>query len=149
MHTEAAVPETDDLKRGVPSSTDVRVLYDRMGGENGLRALVEAFYDIVEFESEGRALLLLHMGGHGVAHSRVEQFDFLSGFLGGPRLYVERHGHSNVRHMHEHVEIDAAARDDWLACMSTAIDRVGLAGDVKRDLMTNFTRVAFMLRNKD
>lgn len=131
------------VRHGLP------LLYDRVGGENGLRTLVETFYDIVEFEAEGRGLHLLHLRGHGVAHSRIEQFNFLSGFLGGPRLYVERHGHSDVRQMHVHVEIDAEARDAWLTCMSMAIDRVGLSADVKRDLMANFTRVAFQLKNKD
>lgn len=144
-----------DRSLGPASAKDAQVrhalplLYDRVGGENGLRTLVETFYDIVEFEAEGRGLHLLHLRGHGVAHSRIEQFNFLSGFLGGPRLYVERHGHSDVRQMHVHVEIDAEARDAWLTCMSMAIDRVGLSADVKRDLMANFTRVAFQLKNKD
>lgn len=114
-----------------------------------MRKLVETFYDIVEREPEGRLLHPLHLRGHGVAHARVEQMDFMSGFLGGPRLYVERHGHSNVRQMHAHVEIDADARDAWLTCMSLAIDRVGLSQAVKAELMKSFTRVAAMLKNKD
>ncbi|WP_083567517.1 group II truncated hemoglobin [Hyphomicrobium sp. CS1GBMeth3] len=125
------------------------LLYQRVGGEGGVRKLVEMFYDIVEFEPEGQVLHALHLRGHGVAHSRVEQFNFLSGFLGGPRLYIEKYGHSNVCEMHAHVEIDAEARDAWLNCMSIAIDRVGLLPDVKTDLMAAFTRVAFMLKNKD
>jgi len=135
--------------QGSAPLSESRLLYDRVGGETGLRALVETFYDIVEFEPEGRELHLLHLRGHGVAHSRIEQFAFLSGFLGGPRLYVEMHGHSNVREMHAHVEIGASVRDAWLNCMSIAIDRVGLSADVKKDLMTNFTRVASMLKNRD
>jgi hemoglobin len=129
--------------------TKSRLLYDRVGGEAGLRGLIETFYDIVEFEPEGRVLHILHLRGHGVAHSRIEQLAFLSGFLGGPRLYVEKFGHSDVREMHAHVEIDAEARDAWLNCMSIAIDRVGLPPAVKRELMASFTRVAFMLKNKD
>lgn len=124
-------------------------LYDLVGGEDGIRKLVETFYDIVEFEPEGRSLHLLHLRGHGVAHSRIEQLNFLSGFLGGPRLYAEKHGHSNVREMHEHVEIDAAAKDAWLLCMGIAIDRVGLPAEIKSRLMTPFTRVATMLVNRE
>lgn len=132
-----------------PSVKKVKLLYDLAGGEDGIHRLVEVFYDIVESEPEGRVLHILHLRGHGVAHSRIEQFNFLSGFLGGPRLYVEKFGHSDVRQMHAHVEIDAEARDAWLKCMSMAIDRVGLAPDIKGQLMTNFTRVAMMLKNKD
>lgn len=125
------------------------LLYDRVGGEEGVNRLVETFYDIVETEPEGAPLLVLHMRGHGVAHSRIEQFYFLSGFFGGPQLYVEHHGHSNVRQMHAHVEINEQARDAWLTCMSMAIDRVGLAANVKAQMMGTFTRVAGMLVNKN
>ncbi len=124
-------------------------LYDAVGGAEGVRRLVETFYDIVEHEPAGEILHLLHLRGSGVAHSRVEQFNFLSGFLGGPRLYVERHGHSDVRQMHEHVEINAAARDAWLACMTEAIARCALAPATRDRLMTHFTRVAHQLRNRD
>lgn len=125
-----------------------RSLYDEVGGEDGLRRLIETFYDIIEYEPEGKRLHLLHLRGHGVAHSRIEQLNFLVQFLGGPRLYSEKHGHVNVRQMHEHVEIDAASRDDWLNCMSEAIDRVGLSAPVKDQLMTHFTRVAALLINR-
>lgn len=147
--SEARAHDRDDRSEPATAKRAAPLLYDRVGGDSGLRTLVETFYDIVEFEPEGRGLHLLHLRGHGVAHSRIEQLNFLSGFLGGPRLYVERHGHSDVREMHAHVEIDAEARDAWLTCMSMAIDRVGLPADVKRDLMANFTRVAFLLKNKD
>ncbi|MBS0250679.1 MAG: group II truncated hemoglobin [Proteobacteria bacterium] len=126
-----------------------RLAYELVGGEDGIRRLVKEFYDIVEKEPEGRVLHILHLRGHGIPHARIEQFNFLSGFLGGPRLYVERYGHSDVRQMHKHVEIDPAARDAWLKCMSMAIDRAGIDVDVKHQLMTNFTRVAMMLKNKD
>lgn len=133
---------------GAPGTSDTS-LYDMIGGEKVLRDLVETFYDVIEHEDAGKLLLVLHRRGHGVAHSRIEQFDFLSGFLGGPRLYVAHHGHSDVRYMHEHIAIGPAERDAWLNCMSTAIDRVGLDADIKQRLMTPFTRVATMLINRD
>ena len=114
-----------------------------------MRALVKCFYDIIESELEGRALHVLHLRGHGVAHSRIEQFNFLSGFFGGPSHYVQKHGHSDVRTMYEHVEITAEARDAWLNCMSIAIDRVALPLNTKQELMRHFTRVAMMLKNRD
>ncbi|KAB2942331.1 MAG: group II truncated hemoglobin [Hyphomicrobium sp.] len=122
--------------------------YDLVGGEKGLRNLVETFYDIIEREPEGRVLHVLHLRGHGVAHSRIEQFNFLSGFFAGPSLYVQKHGHSDVRQMHEHVEIDAEAKDAWLNCMAIAIDRVGLPADIKARLMAPFARVATLLVNQ-
>lgn len=125
------------------------LLYDLAGAAEGVRRLVETFYDIVETAPEGAPLHILHMRGHGVAHSRIEQFDFLSGFFGGPRLYLERHGHANVRTMHAHVEINPEARDAWINCMSMAIDKVGLTAEIKAQMMEPFKRVAQLLVNTD
>ena len=63
-------------------------------------------------------------------------------FLGGPRLYKEKHGHANVKTMHEHVEINKEAKDAWLKCMSMAIDEIGYDETIKNTLMTTFTGVA-------
>ncbi len=125
-----------------------QTLYDLAGGEAGVKNLVQVFYDIVETNPDGHKLHLLHLRGNGVAHSRVEQFNFLSGFLGGPKLYVEKHGHSNVRTMHEHVEITNESKDIWLQCMSMAIDAVGIEVTIKEMLMNNFTAIAERLINQ-
>ena len=123
-------------------------LYDLIGGEEGIIKLVNVFYDIVETNPEGHKLHLLHLRGNGIDHSRVEQFNFLSGFLGGPKLYVEKHGHSNVRTIHEHVEINSEAKDIWLKCMSVAIDHIGIVPTIKDKLMSNFTAIAERLVNR-
>jgi hemoglobin len=123
-------------------------LYDQLGGEQALRRLVDEFYDIIEFEPEGASLRRLHLLGHGIAHSRQEQFLFLTGFLGGPSLYAQRHGHSNVRELHHHVEIDEAAKDTWLRCMTTAMERAGLPADVSQRIMSHFAQVAATLVNR-
>jgi hemoglobin len=123
-------------------------LYDLVGGEAGVVNLVKVFYDIVEAEPFAHKLLLLHLRGNGLAHSRVEQFNFLSGFLGGPKLYVEKHGHSNVRTMHEHVEINAETKDIWLECMVRTINQIGLEAATENKLMKNFTAAAESLVNR-
>lgn len=122
-------------------------LYQRLAGEPGLRAVVEAFYDLIEQDPRFERLHRLHLRGHGVAHSRHEQFDFLSGFLGGPRLYVERHGHSRLREIHAHVPIDAEMRDLWLEGMRLALDRAGVTGSLAEALMRHLGHAAEMARN--
>lgn len=124
-------------------------LYDLIGGENGVKNLVKVFYDIIETRPEGHKLHLLHLRGNGIAHSRVEQFDFLSAFLGGPKLYVEKHGHSNIRTIHEHVDINNEAKDIWLKCMVMAIDELGIATSTKDKIMGNFTVIAERLVNRN
>ena len=124
-----------------------QTLYDLAGGEGGVKNLVNLFYDIVETNPEAHKLHLLHLRGNGIAHSRLEQFNFLSGFLGGPKLYVEVHGHSNIRVMHEHVEVNAESKDIWLKCMSMAIKSIEMEATAKEKLFNNFKVSAERLVN--
>ncbi len=127
----------------------MQTLYERIGKDR-LRELVKVFYDIVESNSEeGAVIFNLHLKGHGINHTRMAQLEFLSGFFGGPRYYVERTGHSDIRHIHEHVEIGPAERDAWLVVMQKAIDQVGFEADLKTQLMATFTRAAEITRNRD
>ena len=103
-------------------------MIDVIGGEDALRALVERFYDLMETLPETVHLRHLHYEGHGLDHARVEQFDFLSGFMGGRRHYEERHGHMDVRMVHDHVPIRPQDAESWLACMDQALAGEGLTG---------------------
>ena len=67
-------------------------LYDFIGVEEGAAKLVNKFYDIVENNVEGYKLRILHLRGSGIAHLRVEQFNFLSGFLGEPNYMLKKMG---------------------------------------------------------
>jgi hemoglobin len=127
--------------------THAASLLEQIGGEPALRRLVERFYDLVEKDPRGSALLKLHFRGHGVPHSREEQFNFLSGFLGGRRYYLEKHGHMDVRLMHAHVPVSAEVAEDWLALMDRAIDDTQLSGPPAERMRTAFRRVALMLIN--
>lgn len=122
-------------------------IYERIGSEAGVRRLVQAFYDLIETHPAGEPVKLLQLRGHGIAHARIDQVNFLSGFFGGPKLYAEKYGHSNVRQIHEHVEIDEAARDSWLACMDMALDQVGAEPALKQEIMHSFTVISNLLVN--
>jgi hemoglobin len=130
-----------DLNRASP--------YQRIGGEAGVHRLVNAFYDVVENDPVGAPLMIMHNRGHGIAHAREAQFEFLSGFLGGPQLYAEHHGHSNVHKMHEHLAIGIAERDAWIACMEKALHALAAEPGIRKLLMQHFSRVAEALRTRD
>ena len=122
-------------------------VYEEIGGEEGVRRLVETFYDIVEAAPEGGALRVMHNEGNGLRHAREAQFLFLSGFLGGPQLYVEQFRHANVKQVHAHLHIGPAEAQSWLSCMDKALAKTAGPETHKR-LMQSFTRVAEALTAK-
>ena len=56
-------------------------MFQQIGGEEPLRRLVNAFYDIVETHPDGEPVHKLHQEGFGVAHLREAQFEFLAAYL--------------------------------------------------------------------
>jgi hemoglobin len=130
------------------AATPFQTPYERIGGEAGVRLLVNTFYDLVETEPEGEPLRVMHNAGNGLAHARVAQFMFLSGFLGGPQLYVEQFRHSNVKQMHAHLSIGEVEAKSWLSCMEKALART-TDEETAAVLMKTFTRVAQALKNRE
>lgn len=122
-------------------------LIEQIGGEEVVRTLVERFYDIVEESPEGAQIVKLHKRGHGMSHARAEQFNFLSGFMGGRQYYKEKHGHADVKFMHEHVPITEEDAENWLKCMDQALTDLDLSGPAIERLRSVFRRVALMLVN--
>lgn len=122
-------------------------MLDQIGGEAGLRKLVAHFYDLVETEPEAARLLALHMDGHGLAHTREEQFNFMSGFMGGRQHYLEKHGHMNVRDIHAHVPIFGEDAGLWLSVMDRALTDLVHLGPKTDRLRATLRKVALMLVN--
>jgi len=79
--------------------------------------------------------------------SREKLFEFLSGWLGGPPLFMQRRGHPRLRMRHLPFSIDNAARDAWLLCMERALDECVNDALLKEMLRGAFGRMADHLRN--
>jgi hemoglobin len=122
-------------------------MIDRIGGEAQVRLLVNHFYDLIESLPRGRAIMEMHLKGHGLSHVRPAQFEFLSGFFGGRRYYHERHGHMSLRDIHAHLEIKAGDAEDWLAVMDRAMAETGVGDMDRAEVMATFRRAALMLVN--
>ena len=66
-------------------------VYDALGGEQGVLALTDRFYDLMDLEPQYAALRAVHSDTLDYARDRL--FKFLSGWLGGPDLYQQQYGH--------------------------------------------------------
>jgi len=97
-------------------STEVS-LYEAAGGADTIRALVAAFYRRMQ-EPGFEDLLALHPD---LPKAEDRLFKYLTGWTGGPPLFVQEFGHPMLRARHLHVRITTQGRDQWLACMHEAI----------------------------
>ena len=120
-------------------------LYDLIGGEAGLRSLVERFYDLMDSSPEAARIRAIHP--KSLKQSREKLFLFLSGWSGGPQYYVERFGHPRLRMRHMPFSIGTVERDQWLWCMNKALDESDLDPRVIEFLKIRFAEAADFLRN--
>ncbi len=118
--------------------------YEAIGGEARVRALVDAFYDRIRDTSPQ----LRAMHPEDDAESRQKLFEFLSGWLGGPPLYVQRRGHPRLRMRHIPFPIDEPAVLEWLRCMEEAMDDVGVEDPLRSFLRQRFEHTAHFMRNR-
>jgi hemoglobin len=121
-------------------------LYELIGGENGLRKLVERFYDLIDSSPEAAQIRALHP--KSLKQSREKFFMFLSGWSGGPQLYVEKHGHPRLRMRHMPFSIGIVERDQWIWCMNKALDEMQMDPAVVDHLKARFAEAADFLRNR-
>jgi len=120
--------------------------YERIGGETKVRALVDAFYNHMDELPETYGIRKLH--AEDLSGSRQKLFDFLSGWMGGPQLFVEKHGHPMLRQRHLHFPIGDAERDQWLLCMKLALADVVESEALRDELYAAFVKVADHMRNR-
>ena len=121
-------------------------LFALVGGEPGVRRLVDRFYDLMDTLPEARGIRALHP--ERLDGSRDKLHWFLVGWLGGPPLYVSRFGHPRLRARHLPFPIGAAERDAWMRCMSDALDACVDDARLRGFLHAAFAQLADHMRNR-
>lgn len=120
--------------------------FERLGGEPGVRALVDRFYDLMDLEPGFAELRALHPST--LEGSRDKLFWFLCGWLGGPNHYIERFGHPRLRARHLPYAIGIAERDQWMACMLQAMAEQQVDEALASRLAESLFGTADWMRNK-
>lgn len=124
--------------------------YELLGGDESgtekIRLLVETFYDIMDSDSKALELRAIHQ--HDLTEAREKLFMFLSGWTGGPQLYIERYGHPRLRARHMPFVIGETERDQWMYCMISAMHKIGIEEPTLTKLATQLYGVADFMRNQ-
>ena len=123
---------------------DAATPYEEIGGSDGVRALAETFYDVIEEDSP----LLRSMLPASTRNTRRKLFMYLSGWLGGPPLYEEKWGHPRLRMRHLPFSIGDAEAVEWMRCVGLATDRCGIDGELRPFLEERLSPLALHMRNR-
>ena len=123
-----------------------KTLYELIGGETGLRQLVDRFYDAMDSAPEAVNVRAIHP--EDLSDSRDKFFMFLSGWSGGPPLYMEKIGHPRLRQRHIPFPIGKPERDQWLWCMDRALEESGFDEQLTQYLRGKFTEIANSMQNR-
>jgi hemoglobin len=127
-------------------STPFSPHYEQIGGEAGIRTLVDRFYDLMDTAPEATAVRALHATNLKV--SREKLFLYLSGWLGGPPLYEEKFGHPRLRMRHFPFAIGVRERDEWIWCMETALAQHDMPEALRTELVAKLRNVAWHMQNQ-
>ena len=105
----------------------------KVGGLAGLQTLVETFYRIMENTPEFRPLFDMHP--NNLEQTIDKLVSFLSGWMGGERLFTKKYGPISLPQAHAHLIITEKEKAMWLNCMAAALDELGYPEDVKAYLL--------------
>lgn len=119
--------------------------YELMGGDEGIRRLVDRFYDIMDSAAEASNVRALH--AQSLKQSREKLYLFLTGWTGGPPVYVEKYGHPRLRARHLPFAIGIRERDEWLWCMDQALDEAAMPEELRTGIRQKLHEVADFMRN--
>ena len=120
--------------------------FELIGGGDGVRRLVDRFYDLMDADPTVRVVRAMHPPD--LKESREKLYLFLTGWMGGPQLYVERFGHPRLRARHLPFPIGEDERDQWLRCMDGALDEQEMPEVLRDFLRERFHGLADHMRNQ-
>ncbi len=121
--------------------------YQAAGGIDGIQKLVGCFYDLMDSLPESQNIRALHRKDLKTARTRLAWF--LSGWLGGPKLYQEQVGAISIPGFHRRFNVGSAEKDAWLNCMQLAIADQPYSDEFKKYLLEQLSIPAERCRIRD
>jgi len=113
---------------GVGSAT-----YQAAGGLKGIRQLVNDFYNIMNTSNNYKIIREMHPGDLAISKDKLTCF--LSGWMGGERLFSEKYGSINIPQFHAFIKIGEKERDQWLDCMQESLAKQNYPESLKTYLI--------------
>ena len=121
--------------------------YEELGGEAGVQRLVHRFYELMDTLPEAYTVRQMHP--ESLAGSAEMLFEYLSGWFGGPSLYIAKKGHPRLRMRHAPYAVGAVVRDEWMLCMKQALTEQVSDVAFRARLIETFAQMADHMVNTD
>jgi hemoglobin len=120
--------------------------FEAIRGADGIRQLVDRFYDLMDTAPEAVNIRALHATSLKVSREKLTMY--LTGWTGGPPIYEERYGHPRLRMRHMPFPIASRERDEWLWCMDRALAEQAMPDDARDFLRGKLHALADHMRNQ-
>lgn len=117
--------------------------YERVGGSDTFKKLVEKFYEGVASDDVLRPMYPEEDLGPAALRLQL----FLEQYWGGPTTYQELRGHPRLRMRHQPFKINPLARERWLLHMRVALDSLQLPQLLEAELWAYLDRAATAMLN--
>ena len=114
-------------------------------GDDGIKELAHVFYDVMDELPLASDIRAMH--GENLDNIKRMLTAYLTGWMGGPPVYQAIKGTVCLTDPHEPFRIGPKERDQWLACMDEALNRIGASQQLKNMLKDPMYRVADTVRN--
>lgn len=128
-------------------SDETVTLYEAIGGAPTVQALSQRFYALMDTLPEAARCRAIHPPG--LEGSREKFYDYMTGYLGGPPLYTDKHGHPRLRSRHFPAAIGPQERDEWLLCFRRAMDETIANEKLRAVIWEPVERLAHHMQNKE
>jgi hemoglobin len=122
-------------------------LYEAIGGEKTVRLLTRRFYELMDTLPEARRVRAIHPSS--LTDSEEKLFEYLTGYLGGPQLYIQKRGHPRLRSRHFVATIGPVERDEWLLCFRQAMEETIENEKLRAIIWEPVERLAHHMQNRE
>lgn len=123
------------------TQAEARVVpFEAVGGAEGVRRIVDRFYDLMDSVPAYRELRALH--ADNLRPMRESLAGFLTGWLGGPRDWFDAHPGKCMMSAHAPIAIDAITAEQWISAMSDAMRDVAVDQPIAGQMETAFKAMA-------
>lgn len=141
------MPPIEKFTTAIMNEVDEKTPYQSIGGEDAILSLVDRFYFYMDTLPEAAGIRKMH--AKSLTNAKSKLFKFLTGWLGGPDLFIREFGHPRLRMRHFPFPIGISERDQWMLCMTKALDEMPMDAELRANLHAALGNLATHMINQD